>query len=359
MAARITHLEILRQVLVLLEHGDERQNRLSGLLGNGAWNRFAALGAVAPDLFYFYHLYSKKKNGLARLWGNLSHHTGVTELILNFLDQIRKEEEESTRNKLLAFAMGYISHCAVDVITHPYIFYYAGDLYSRDADRAEKAQLNHLRIEYALDSYLLYQRWGLDSHHYNLLQYLDCRDYSNRNGRGDLDHEIWSLWVTGLRTVFPEEFERDYHGSVEEIAAGDIINESYIGFMRFNSLIDARSSVTRVALKALDFISLHRIRTSILIPPPFNRIDPRIPNEKHDLWKYPAAPEITSNDSFIDLVHRAAKASRRIMIDALDYLHDELKARNFLERYQGYNLDTGLRSSSTRMVAFQPLEEVE
>ncbi len=345
MAAKITHLEIFKQAVIHLEHGDDKQKRLARMLQNQELARFAALGTTAPDVFYYYHLFSGK-NKLAEPWGNFAHHSRVLELVLEFLEQIRDQENETVREKQLSFAMGYISHCVVDVITHPYIFYFTGDYYSSDDYEAAEAQANHLRIEYALDAYLVNHRWGLHPHQYNYIQYIDCREKFHQKGKRHLDYDIWSLWVRALATVFPREFQEQYYGSTERIVKGDIINESYLGFYKFSRLSDIRWLGIRFLLRTLDLATLHKLKASYLILPPREKISHRITNEKHKTWKYPADPERTSKEDFMELIHRAARNAARCMTEGLEFLEGKRKRKDLEKEYAGFNLDTGLRSES-------------
>ncbi len=356
MAAKITHIEVLRQTLTLLEHGERSQRTLARFLKRNAMHRYAALGSIAPDVFYYYHILSKKKNRLALQWGNRAHHEKVMELVLAWLDMIREDGPGAARDKRVAFVMGYVCHCAVDIVTHPYIFYITGNYYAPDAAERTSAQENHLRVEYALDSYLVHSRWGMGPNEYDFTQYVDCRR-PGPGGKPRLDPEVWSLWVGGLARVFPEAFAAEYVGSTDEITPGDIVNESYLGFLKFNSFLDTRSMAVRFGMRTVDFLTMRKIKLRNLILPPKTHIDPRLPNEDHHPWKYPADPTMKSRESFMELVHRAARASAVVMSEAREYLDGKNKRKEFEKKYAGYNLDTGVRSASLEMKEFAPIQE--
>jgi len=352
MAAKITHLEILKQSLVLLEHGSARDKETADRIQEQM--RYASVGAVAPDIFYFYHVLSRKRNPVGLHWGNLSHHSRVFDLLIAFLNQVRSLPSGERRAKCYAFVMGYISHCAVDIITHPYIFYITGDYYSIDLKQATKAQENHLRVEYSLDAYLVHQRWGMDPARYNFGQYVDIRE---KTGHGfALDYDIWKLWVESLAEVYKEEFENSYFGRTERIFPGDILNEAYLGFMRFNRVLDTRSRFVRTFLRTVDYATFHRVKARYLLLPAGNLVDPRMVNEARKEWKYPGDPKKISTDSFMDLVHRAARFATEMIADGAAYVEGTKKLKDLAQLYDGYNLDTGLRSDSLEMREFEPLE---
>ncbi len=355
MSGKITHIESLNQVTKHLEHGNSTQRRIANLLSAPETRNYAYLGSVAPDIFYFYHVLSPQKTRKASRWGDRSHHEKVAELIFSFLNRIAEMDESGYRDKVTAFTLGYICHCVVDVITHPYIFYISGDYYNPDPKIAYKAQLNHMRIEYALDSYLIHYRWGLTPHEYDITQYVDIR--SRRSGLRRMDSMLWKFWIDSLSEVFPDEFQKEYIGSIHKIEKGDILNESYLGFFRMAQIVDSRSSFVRGFLKFIDTITLHKANSTVLLLPRIESIDTRIMNDEKRVWSYPALPEKKSNESFIELLNCAVTVSKDILTQAYEYSEDPSprERSKLMEKYSGYNLDTGLKEDIKSMTEFSPL----
>ncbi|MCB1179861.1 MAG: zinc dependent phospholipase C family protein [Leptospiraceae bacterium] len=356
MAGKITHLEVLGQVIKHLDHGSSEQRDIAKLLSNQMFKRYANVGTIAPDIFYYYHVLSAFRTTRAQIWGDLHHHKNVVELVLNFLDLVKEVEEEISRSKLLAFTYGYICHCAVDVVTHPYIFYISGDYYNKDPEIAFMAQINHMKVEFALDSFLLNYRWGMSPEVYDFNQYVDIRK-KNGMSRGKLDPLIWTFWLTALKITFPDEFNNYYIGSEKKIIPWDILNDSYQGFLDFHKVLDNRNSFIRGVLKFVDIITFHKIKSSVLLMPTMEGIDSRIMNEERRTWHYPALPDKTSKESFIELVNRAAKEAVLAISNADLYLNGNLKREDALKEYKGLNLDTGLRDRGIKkMTEFAPLQ---
>lgn len=356
MAGKITHIEVLAQAIKHLDHGTLEQRNISQLLINQSNAKYANLGTIAPDIFYYYHILSPSKiTSKAQIWGDLHHHKNVTELVLNFLDIISETEEGTYRDRMLAFVLGYICHCAVDVVTHPYIFFISGDYYSKNPDVASLAQYNHMRVEYALDSYLLDHRWGMSPTDYDFTHYIDVRR-RGVSGMKKIDPMIWIFWLEALKLTFPEEFKAHYTGSAKKIIPGDIINDSYIGYIRFNEVLDSRSGFMRNFLKAVDFIPFSKKKASTLLVPLMENIDRRILNADGREWNYPADATKKKNHSFINLVNLASNAARDAISLAWDYLKGNVKREVILKEYGGYNLDTGLRYQGiSEMKEFAPL----
>jgi hypothetical protein len=355
MAGKVTHLEVLAQVAKHLDQGTVDQRNIAQLLTSPLTKKYANFGAIAPDIFYYYHILSPIRSSKAQLWGDLHHHKNVAELIINFLDRTEEVDEDLFRERLKAFTFGYICHCAVDIITHPYIFYISGDYYNKDPNIASIAQYNHLRVEFALDSFLLNHRWGMSPTTYDFNQYIDIKK-TNAVGFTKIDPVVWMFWQSSMKAIFPEEFEKYYTGSEKKIIPGDVINDSYFGFVLFNKILDSRSSVIRGLLKIVDFATFNKIKSSVLMLPTLETIDIRIMNEEKKVWHYPADTSTERNDSFIELVNKAAQASIDAVTLANDYLNKNIKRDAILKQYSGYNLDTGVRNQDiTTMKDFSPL----
>ncbi|BDA78455.1 hypothetical protein LPTSP3_g13850 [Leptospira kobayashii] len=355
MAGKITHIEALSQVKKHLEHGNATQRKIAALLNRQDVSHYANLGAVAPDIFYFYHVLQPQKTKKAAFWGDLAHHSRVTELILSFLDQVHETEMGLYRDRYLAFALGYICHCVVDVQTHPYIFYISGDYYNNNKKISYQAQVNHMKVEFGLDTMLLHYRWGMSAREYDFPQYIDIR-HRTVGIKNKMDPILWQFWLHCLKETFPIEFGSSYLGSERKIIPGDILNESYMGFYRFTSTLDSRSSWMRGLVSVVDHLTFHKYNASVLMLPSLGEINPKIMNEEKRAWNYPADPKRVYTDSFIDLLNQASHAAKEILTRAYEYSFSPENRSKILETYGGYNLDTGLRYQGIdSMKEFSPL----
>lgn len=356
MAGKITHIEVLAQAIKHLDHGTPEQREISQLLMSQSNRNYANFGTIAPDIFYYYHILSPSKiTSKAQVWGDLHHHKNVAELVLNFLDIILETEEGVYRERLIAFVMGYICHCSVDIVTHPYIFFISGDYYSKDPEVSSLAQYNHMRVEYALDSYLLDHRWGMSPKDYDFTHYIDVRR-RGVSGMKKIDPMVWIFWLEALRLTFPDEFKTNYIGSARKIIPGDVINDSYLGYIQFNEILDSRSNFMRGFLKVVDLIPFTKKKVSTLLVPFKENIDMRILNFEEKEWFYPADSKRKKNSSFITLVNQASISAKEAITYAWGYLKGNVKREAMIKEYGGYNLDTGLRYQGvSEMKEFAPL----
>jgi len=102
---------------------------------------FYLFGSISPDIFF----YSGTKDLLAiseTLHGKTGRTTNTA--ILEMLD-------EGLRPQDLAFILGYITHCALDITFHPVIYFLSGNYYDDDPAKRTRAVYLHRHLETCLD----------------------------------------------------------------------------------------------------------------------------------------------------------------------------------------------------------------
>jgi hypothetical protein len=99
------------------------------------------LGSFIPDTF-FYSRTKSIENVSEVLHGKAGSLTNT--VIFRVLD-------EAMTGRDIAFILGYISHCALDIVFHPMINSLSGDYYDEDPREREKAVTLHRRIETCID----------------------------------------------------------------------------------------------------------------------------------------------------------------------------------------------------------------
>ena len=102
------------------------------------------LGSVMPDTFY----YSPKER--VRSVSEILHgrHGELTNtLVFDLLDQARERQSEVD----LAFALGYLTHAALDITFHPLIYFLSGNYFDEDKGRRLEAMYMHRHLETYLD----------------------------------------------------------------------------------------------------------------------------------------------------------------------------------------------------------------
>ncbi len=129
----------------------------------------AYLGALAPDMTYFYgnnwrdmvadrglrgqHIPAPFTSSSVR-WADLLHTNRSGDMLLAFLEFIADVPSPALRSQALAFAMGYLSHIAADIALNPCINALAA-AYDRSAVMGVFSPLGmHFYVELCLDEYI-------------------------------------------------------------------------------------------------------------------------------------------------------------------------------------------------------------
>jgi hypothetical protein len=99
------------------------------------------LGSIIPDTFYY-----ASRTSIETISEIIHGKDGVPTnvMILAVLDQAKGPED-------IAFILGYITHCALDITFHPMVDSLSGDYYDDDPSRRENAQAVHRGLETCID----------------------------------------------------------------------------------------------------------------------------------------------------------------------------------------------------------------
>ena len=97
------------------------------------------LGAIFPDVLY-YSKDPKISEAAHFLHGKAGAPTNV--FIFDVLDQIR----DTLDKKNLTFICGFLTHCAMDIVFHPVVFYFSG--YDPNDDQSGQLHSGYLHLHY-------------------------------------------------------------------------------------------------------------------------------------------------------------------------------------------------------------------
>lgn len=99
------------------------------------------LGSVSPDTFY-YGAGSRLPRIAEAFHGKDGNPTNTT--IIHVLDEARDARD-------MAFILGFITHCALDITFHPVIYYLSGNYYDADQGKRRQAVYMHRHLETCMD----------------------------------------------------------------------------------------------------------------------------------------------------------------------------------------------------------------
>jgi hypothetical protein len=102
------------------------------------------LGSIIPDTFYYAP--GKELTRIAEAFhGRDGNPTNTT--IIQVLQAARGPRD-------VAFILGYLTHCALDITFHPVVYYLSGNYYDQDPVKKQQAVHRHRQLETCMDASL-------------------------------------------------------------------------------------------------------------------------------------------------------------------------------------------------------------
>lgn len=108
------------------------------------------IGSNGPDFLFFYHAkpWEVLKKHEPNVIGSELHKKGINDFYKSVANSIQKETSHSVKENMMVYAFGHLCHWALDMCTHPYIFYRTGDCVGEGA-------VHHHRFESMMDTLML------------------------------------------------------------------------------------------------------------------------------------------------------------------------------------------------------------
>lgn len=275
-------------------------------------------GSLAVDSFY----YNMKLPIIDKdffQWGDLVHGAeGNNPFIAIYaaLKYLKENKNDSLFSEKLAFICGYLTHCAMDINFHPYVYYFSGNYYDPDKNESINAQMRHRIIESWIDLYIIKNKGK-----YNTKSAAKVFNTDNLNIEllKFISTHFAATWQTNEQKVF--------------IA----IKRGYFVQKILNNIFDNKNIKDYV--KSLNQITKNKIRSylALFYPDNFDIPDYII---NFGTYKNPVTGE-EFNSSFEDLWSNALNLSTDFLNAVDQYLFDD-NDLILQETIKGYSLDVGL-----------------
>jgi hypothetical protein len=277
------------------------------------------LGNQGPDPFFF-RTTSPSTAGASRSLAKNMHHENMTEAfnaLREGVSHLPKQDAGIGR----AFALGMLSHYALDRSAHPLIYAQQYALVEADPSLEESASGVHAVIESDIDTWMLWCLRHATVHDCPPVGELAHTDRICRVAGALTSQVAWAAF--GIRMGVTE-----YAGALADMELCYRTIEPH-GSLKNRAIGDAE----RLARPYSQLVSLsHRVSTSD---------ECWEANLEHKMWKHPFAPE-TSNDSFMDRFD-AALEGWPALAEAFTHGGDELRAAVAGLNYSGVPLDADER----------------
>src|SRR3954470_8822008 len=114
-------------------------------------------GSIATDTLYYEVTFPIIDHDYAH-WGEIIHggqgeDTGTP--IREMLRRLQKHPDTANNDARFAFVCGFLSHMALDIVFHPWVYAVTGPYYDPDPDIQTSSQMSHRLVESWLDLLML------------------------------------------------------------------------------------------------------------------------------------------------------------------------------------------------------------
>jgi len=145
MPKEITHIFFSEDTVNQLD-----KNKLFSTLSSN--KPFYNFGSIAVDILYY------NLDKFSTSWGDFLHGKDGNETslpIIEALIDLKNNQNDKYFHQKLSFICGFLTHMALDITFHPFVYYFSGNYYDDNKDLAILAKMNHRIIEGWIDLFLL------------------------------------------------------------------------------------------------------------------------------------------------------------------------------------------------------------
>lgn len=232
-------------------------------------------------------------------------------------NRYERDNEKKDFNNKLAFICGYLTHCALDINFHPFVYYFSGNYYNPDKEESINAQMRHRLIEGWIDYYLVKQ--NPDEYSVNTTFKAFSDDVTNLKLLDFLSNHYSNSWKGDKKNIN------------ESLIRGYFIQKT------LNSLFDNKSFKNSV--RFLNKMSQNKLRGYLaLFYPDTYDIPDYIINTP--MFKNPVTGE-EHNQDFHELWKQALKLSSSFLNAVNEYIFNNNESI-LKDTIKGYSLDVGL-----------------
>ena len=289
------------------------------------------IGSNGPDFLFFYHAkpWESFKDHQLNHIGSALHKGHVDAFYDSAVASILKEKDSYTKESEAAYVMGHLCHWALDMMSHPYIFYRTGDCLGNSAGL-------HHRFESMMDTMMLQKYHQLDISNY--------RSYEICEYDEEMLKAIARIYVPAVKHALSEDV-KVYH-----------LREALDGWKDIQKLLYDPSNKKAAILKGVEKALRKPWAISGNVVP--KNIDETydILNEQHREWSHPCDASIVSTASFIDLFEQAVEVAVVLLEKLYGCIEYGADVAGLLHLLQDRAYDTGM-SGEQEMKYFDVIYE--
>ncbi|ERJ12426.1 zinc dependent phospholipase C family protein [Haloplasma contractile] len=323
----VTHATFAKDVCEKLE-----DKKLSELIKNH--EDLFYLGAQGPDVFFYNDFQPTRKQKRGPKVGSMMHVNKVRDFFIEAFNYIKFNYDE----RLYVYMLGFVCHHALDRNAHPYIFHVTGE-YDKTDHKTREFRGNHLRLERAIDSIFIKERWN-----------------ENKPSRFKVYHEI--LKYKSMPDVFIPFFNKTLEKVYDVKDFGEVFIDATKDFKSYFKVIYDRHGIKKMLASIVDLIFNRKgalvFRTMFYYKNVRNKVD--YLNLENRKWSHPVYPEETHNTSFLDMYSKGTEEATSQFNIINQYIKDEKSKEELSISIPDVSYSTGKDwRDTTRMTSFRSI----
>lgn len=267
------------------------------------------LGTQGPDPLFTLGIFPLRASSKPKPYGKMLH-TRRTGAFLETLCALAKEQSPLQQ----AYAMGFLTHYALDSTVHPYVYAHSTD------EQGQYSSSLHMRLEKGWDA-LYYRRDGHKGTPVSMIGIAESKMHWET---------IAALWAEVICTVYDSQLSK------EEIL------EAFVNSVKINKWTHSPLGITHALMSFIERVFLRKpyMITSHITPCAPIRED--IENTAHLPWHPPAEADRVRTEGLPELYEAATKRASELLKAASAFFEDALPADALMQIIGNCGYDTGL-----------------
>jgi hypothetical protein len=279
------------------------------------------------DNLLYYSSFNLKNTKRINNLSKRGHKTNVKNYFLNIINNINKLHLENDE-QALSYLFGSINHYVLDSTCHPFIFYKTGVYNKKDKDTKKYLGL-HGDMESNIDAFFYINRFHKSYHKVNVTKEFIPKIKFSNNLKLIVDK-------TFLDTFNEEDIAKCYFKSYKN---------SRILYTLF---INDKYGIKKWIYKIYDKIFINRKNNYEYYTTYIKQPNIKYLNIEHKKWYYPSDPNISSNESFIDLYNKSIKKSSELITLAYKVINKKMDIKEFENKIDNLSYVRGLDCDNSR-----------
>ena len=280
----------------------------------------AILGAQGPDPLY-YSMFHKNFSTYKKYADDM-HRYDTGKLLINMTNYVKEHYNKET----YSFLVGFISHYALDVKIHPYVYYNVG-IFEKDKPETHPWRGLHLKFERSIDAAMIEKELGIPSRKIKLTK----------------NHFTIKHISTEIKELFKNTLQNQYNEPSGDIIYTYCIKEMYNSI---NRIITDRFGIKKQVLKIGNLFT--KSHDMILSDLSFFNHTEKVDylNIKKNTWHHPITNK-EYNYSVIELYDQAITFANEMISKVTDYILKN-KDIDLTEVFTNLSYNSGLPCDHTR-----------